>query len=82
MTLPQLSTFSRACVGYIAGWVVRKLINNEKPIVRCETCRHALLQNFQNLAQFEQKCLIEAKNGGLLFQVNLLLEFVKQRKSY
>jgi len=47
---------------------VRKLINKENPIVRCETCRHALLQNFQNLAQFEQNCLIEAKtNGGLLF---------------
>lgn len=73
----QLSTFSKACVSYIAGWVVRKLIN-KKSIIRCETCRNALLHDFQHLAQFEQNCLIKAKtNGGLFFPSESVIRICK-----
>lgn len=35
-----LSEFSKACVEYIAAWVVRKLVSYNRSSVKCEPCKY------------------------------------------
>ena len=52
------SIFSTSCIAHIAGCVVKKLIDEHKPVVSCEECRIALLQEIQTAAEFEDNGLI------------------------
>lgn len=71
VALPDpLSPFSKNCVSYIAGWVVRKILNDQKTYLRlrCLPCREALVHSRQREAEFEEHCLIKAKrHGGLIY---------------
>ena len=50
------------------GWVVKKLTDRRKPIVRREECQKALFQETQTTAKFHDNLLIQAKTrGGLIF---------------
>ncbi|KMQ86543.1 dna transposase thap9 isoform x1 [Lasius niger] len=60
--LPEtLFSFSRSCVANISGWVVKKLVDEKKPIVKCKQCCDALFQSSQVRAEFENNGLVEAK---------------------
>jgi len=65
--LPDLlSTFSKHCIANIAGWMVKKIVDEKKSLVRCETCRNALFQDSQNVAELSDNNLIQAKTRGEL----------------
>lgn len=63
-----LSAFSKYCIANIAGWVVKKIVNKKRPLIKCETCRNALFQDSQSVAEFSDNNIIQAKTrGGLIF---------------
>lgn len=64
----SLSAFSKNCIANIAGWVVKKIVDEKRPLIRCETCRNALFQDSQSVAEFSDNNLIQIKTrGGLIF---------------
>ena len=67
--LPKnLSYFSKASIANIGGWVVKKLTDRRKPMVRCEECQKALFQETQTTAEFHDDLLTQAKSrGGSIF---------------
>lgn len=76
-----LSSFSKGCVSYIAGWVVRKILNDQRTYlrVRCLACRKALVQSQQTEAEFEEHFLIEAKSHGRLIYPSESVTVICQR---
>lgn len=64
----SVSEFSKSCIGYIAGWVVKKLLDQKNPKINCEICRYALIHELQTHDDFIVDALIAVKNkNGFLF---------------
>lgn len=42
-----MSEFSNSCVGYISGWVIKKLLDKKHTQINCEICRYALIHESQ-----------------------------------
>lgn len=75
----RLSNFSNNCVANISGWVVKKLVDPHKPVVKCDKCKEALFQESQILAQCTENYLIQTKTrGGLIFPSESVVQISKR----
>lgn len=74
----NLSDFSKNVVGYMGGFVVRKLLNADRPIIKCMACAESLCEKC-NAEHHPENALVGVRNrGGLIFPSESVLAICKR----
>lgn len=79
----ELTDFSNASIANMSGWVVRKILTEKNPTIRCQQCKDALLQSDSEIvAESPVNALIEVKTrGGLIFPSKSVIDICRHCES-